>query len=140
MYETRQVTLLAQALATLAEAHVGTAGHLCTQGSGDQAQHMRLGESYVERSREGQSQFPWSLMLAVKAHRHASFQYMHRTQLTTHAVYAGIEDRSGMLECLIMKSQLARWRNDDASVAQADALYVQLIADGPGADDSISTT
>ncbi|KAK4540630.1 hypothetical protein LTR36_009061 [Oleoguttula mirabilis] len=105
IYETRQVKLLAQAFVTLAEAHVGAAGHACTQGSGEQAQHMRLAEAQVERSRE---------------------------------VYAGLEDRSGMLECLIMRTQLARWRKDDASVAQADALYMQLLADSPETDTGIS--
>ncbi|KAK5114243.1 hypothetical protein LTR85_010308 [Meristemomyces frigidus] len=107
IHETRQMKLLAQAFVTLAEAHVGAAGHACIHGSGEQAQHMRLAETHIERSRE---------------------------------VYASLEDRSGMLECLIMKAQLARWRNDDASVAQADALYMQLLADGPEAETGFLTT
>lgn len=49
--------------------------------------------------------------------------------LMSRPVYASLEDFSGHLECLCMKAELARWRDDDASAAHADALYLQLLAD-----------
>ncbi|KAI7351280.1 hypothetical protein KC320_g5017 [Hortaea werneckii] len=45
-------------------------------------------------------------------------------------VYTSLEDFSGRLECLCMKSQLANWRGDPSSASQADTLYFQLLADG----------
>ncbi|RMY53982.1 hypothetical protein D0865_04965 [Hortaea werneckii] len=47
-----------------------------------------------------------------------------------HEVYTSLEDFSGRLECLCMKSQLANWRGDPSSASQADTLYFQLLADG----------
>ncbi|KAI7126873.1 hypothetical protein KC352_g31927 [Hortaea werneckii] len=47
-----------------------------------------------------------------------------------HEVYTSLEDFSGRLECLCMKSRLANWRGDPSSASQADTLYFQLLADG----------
>lgn len=44
-------------------------------------------------------------------------------------VYASLEDSSGMLDCLTMRAHLARWRGDEASATQADAVFTQLLAD-----------
>ncbi|KAI6852525.1 hypothetical protein KC364_g105 [Hortaea werneckii] len=47
-----------------------------------------------------------------------------------HEVYTSLEDFSGRIECICMKSQLANWRGDPSSASQADTLYFQLLADG----------
>ncbi|KAK5679276.1 APC5 protein [Elasticomyces elasticus] len=43
-------------------------------------------------------------------------------------LYARLEDVSGVLECLVIRSRLARWRGDEACAEQADAQYEQLLA------------
>ena len=45
------------------------------------------------------------------------------------AVYGSLEDCSGMLQCMVMQSQLAQWRDDEVAVEQADAMYMRLLAD-----------
>ncbi|KAK5136177.1 hypothetical protein LTR08_004014 [Meristemomyces frigidus] len=123
IYELRQSKLIAQAFVTLGEAYVGIAGHACVQGSSEQTRHMRLAGAHIERGREGQLGLSPVLDVIVLRERRA---------LTDLAVYASLEDRAGMLQCLLMRSQLARWRGDESSVAHADALYVGLLADGGG--------
>ena len=116
IYELRQSKLIAHAFMTLGESHVGLAGHSCTQGSTDQTRYTRLAETHIERSREG-----WSITF--------SFQYFRIITNERGAVYGSLEDRSGMLQCLVMQSQLAKWREGEGSVAHADALYMSLLAD-----------
>ncbi|KAK5740112.1 APC5 protein [Elasticomyces elasticus] len=43
-------------------------------------------------------------------------------------LYARLEDVSGVLECLVIRSRLARWRGDEPCAEQADAQYEQLLA------------
>ncbi|KAF2160284.1 hypothetical protein M409DRAFT_70619 [Zasmidium cellare ATCC 36951] len=43
--------------------------------------------------------------------------------------YQRIEDISGMLDCLLMKSKIANWSGDETTSAQADEMYMQLLAD-----------
>ncbi|KAK1060422.1 APC5 protein [Friedmanniomyces endolithicus] len=45
-------------------------------------------------------------------------------------LYARLEDTSGVLDCLVMKAQLARWRCDEQLAARADAQYAQILRDG----------
>lgn len=53
VFETRQTELLARALVTLAESHVGIAGFSCAGDLGEQAREMRVAEAYVQQGREG---------------------------------------------------------------------------------------
>lgn len=34
-----------------------------------------------------------------------------------------------MLDCLLMKSKIANWGGDETTAAQADEMYMQLLAD-----------
>ncbi|KAK4892920.1 APC5 protein [Elasticomyces elasticus] len=44
-------------------------------------------------------------------------------------LYARLEDVSGVLECLVIKSRRARARGDEAGAEQADAQYEQVLAE-----------
>ncbi|TKA52299.1 hypothetical protein B0A55_11503 [Friedmanniomyces simplex] len=44
-------------------------------------------------------------------------------------LYVRLEDTSGMLECLVMKARLARWRRDEQLAARADAQYAEVLLD-----------
>ena len=50
----------------------------------------------------------------------------HLRSLTCRAVFARLDDTIGVLDCLAMKSLLARWRHDESSALQSDALYSQV--------------
>ena len=57
--------------------------------------------------------------------------------LTSRVAYSHLSDRNGALDCLAMKSLLAKWRGDEHAVAQADGLYAQLVVEKQVADLSI---
>ncbi|KAK0294187.1 APC5 protein [Friedmanniomyces endolithicus] len=44
-------------------------------------------------------------------------------------LYARLDDTSGVLDCLVMKAQLARWRGDEQLAARADAQFAQKLRD-----------
>ncbi|KAK0863149.1 APC5 protein [Friedmanniomyces endolithicus] len=51
-------------------------------------------------------------------------------------LYVRLDDTSGVLDCLVMKAQLARWRGDEQLAARADAQYAQILRDRHEAAES----
>ncbi|KAK4966472.1 APC5 protein [Elasticomyces elasticus] len=52
-------------------------------------------------------------------------------------VYARLEDISGVLECLVITSRLARARGDEPGAEQADAQYEQVLAEQEGSPELV---
>lgn len=66
----------------------------------------------------------WTYRATEKLHGSARMP-----EADTIAVYRRIDEYNGQLDCLLMKSRLARWSGDEVTAEHADGMYFQLMGD-----------